>query len=193
MVRAFNRNQPWNDFLIEQLAGDELVDPPYRDLTLAQARRLIATGYLRMSPDGTDGPVIDQDLARNQTVAEVIKVVTTSLLGLSVGCAQCHPHRYDPISHRDYYRIRALFEPAYDWKAWRGPGGRLISQWSAETRQLADAVDLAVKMLTAQRDRELDAAADRVVSARIAELPEGVRQAARKARATPVADRTEAQ
>ena len=193
VVRALNRNQPWNDFLVEQLAGDELVAPPYRDLTLVQARRLIATGYLRMSPDGTDGPVIDQDLARNQTVAEVIKVVTTSLLGLSVGCAQCHPHRYDPISHRDYYRIRALFEPAYDWKAWRGPGGRLISQWSAETRQRAEAIDRAVKKLTAQRDRELDAAADRVVSGRIAKLPKGVQQAARLARVTPPADRTEEQ
>lgn len=193
VVRALNRNQPWNDFLVEQLAGDELVAPPYRDLTLDQARRLIATGYLRMSPDGTDGPVIDQDLARNQTVAEVIKVVTTSLLGLSVGCAQCHPHRYDPISHRDYYRIRALFEPAYDWKAWRGPGGRLISQWSADTRQRAEAVDLEVKMLTAKRDRELDAAADRVVSERIAALPEEVQQAARQARATPPAKRTDEQ
>lgn len=193
VVRSLNRNRPWNDFLVEQLAGDELVAPPYRDLTQDQARRLIATGFLRMAPDGTDGPVEDQDVARNQTVAEVIKVVTTSLLGLSVGCAQCHPHRYDPISHRDYYRIRALFEPAYDWKAWRGPGGRLISQWSTETRKEAEQVDITVKRLTAERDRELNATADRVVAARIAQLPPELRGAARQARATPVAERTEHQ
>ncbi|MEE3373153.1 MAG: PSD1 and planctomycete cytochrome C domain-containing protein [Planctomycetota bacterium] len=193
VIRELNRNRPWNDFLVEQLAGDELVAPPLRDLTQEQARRLIATGYLRMSPDGTDGPVEDQDVARNQTVAEVIKVVTTSLLGLSVGCAQCHPHRYDPISHRDYYRIRALFEPAYDWKAWRGPGGRLISQWSVETRKEAERVDIAVKRLTADRDRELNATADRVVAERIAQLPAEKQGAARQARATPVAKRTEQQ
>lgn len=193
VVRAFNQDRPWNEFLIEQLAGDELVEPPYRDLGPEQARQLIATGYLRMSPDGTDGPVKDQNLARNQTVAEVIKVVSTSLLGLSVGCAQCHPHRYDPISHRDYYRMRALFEPAYNWKAWRGPGGRLISQWSEETRQRAEAVDLAVKELTAQRDRELNAAAERVVASRIEKLPAEVQVAARQARATPPANRTKEQ
>ena len=43
-------------------------------------------------------------------------------LGLSVGCAQCHDHRYDPIPQADYYRLRAVFEPAYDWKNWRVPG-----------------------------------------------------------------------
>ena len=190
VIASLNQNKPWDRFLIEQLAGDELVAPPYHDLSKADADRLIATGFLRMSPDGTDGPVLDQELARNQTVAEVIKVVSTSLLGISVGCAQCHPHRYDPITHQDYYRMRALFEPAYNWKAWRGPGGRLISQWSQETREQADAVDTHVKELTGQRDKLLNAAADRVVEARITKLPAGVQKAARTARKTPVESRT---
>ena len=108
--------------------------PPYQDLGPDEADRLIATGFLRMSPNGTSGSTLDQNVARNQAVSEVIKVVSTSLLGLSVGCAQCHPHRYDPITHADYYRLRALFEPAYNWKNWRDPGVRLVSQWSEQTR-----------------------------------------------------------
>ena len=163
VIDAFNSNKPWNEFLVEQLAGDELIKPPYADLSPVDAQRLTATGFLRMPPDGTSGSGIDVKVASNQAVAEVIKVVSTSLLGLSVGCAQCHSHRYDPITHTDYYRLRALFEPAYDWKHWRPPGARLISQWSKQTRELAEAVDREVKELTAKRDAELDAAADKAV------------------------------
>ena len=190
VVRAFNSNKPWDEFLVDQLAGDELVRPPYEDLSLADADRLIATGFLRMPPDATSGANTDQNLARNQVVAEVIKVVSTSLLGLSVGCAQCHPHRYDPITHTDYYRMRALFEPAYTWKNWRNPGGRLVSQWSRETREQAAAVDQEVKQITAKRDGELNAAADRVVGQRIDKLPTGIREQARIARNTPEKERT---
>src|SRR5262249_5470480 len=112
VIRAFNEDKPWNEFLIEQLAGDELLAPPYANLNAEQADKLIATGMLRMGPDGTSGGGGDQNLARNDVVADTIKIVSTSILGLTVGCAQCHSHRYDPISHADYHRIRALFEPA---------------------------------------------------------------------------------
>jgi hypothetical protein len=67
--------------------------------------------------------------------------VSTSLLGLSVGCAQCHDHRYDPIPQADYYRLRAVFEPAYDWKTWRTPGERLVSLWTDADRAKAAEVD----------------------------------------------------
>ena len=97
VVRAFNDDKPWNEFIVEQLAGDELLTPPYANLTPEQADRLIATGFLRMGPDGTGDGAVDQNVARNEVLAETIKIVSTSLLGLSVGCAQCHAHRYDPI------------------------------------------------------------------------------------------------
>src|SRR6185436_14811690 len=109
---------PFDQFLTEQLAGDELVESTHgADLAGVvnepQAReRLIATGYLRMGPDGTSGSAADANTARNQVVADTIKIVSTSLLGLTVGCAQCHDHRYDPIPQSDYYRLRAVLEPA---------------------------------------------------------------------------------
>ena len=74
-----------------------LLTPPYQDLSPEQADRLIATGFLRMGPDGTGDGSVDQKVARNEVVADTIKIVSTSLLGLTVGCAQCHDHRYDPI------------------------------------------------------------------------------------------------
>ncbi len=79
-----------------------------------------------MVPDGTGDAGVDVKVASNDVMAETIKVVSSSLLGLTVGCAQCHAHRYDPISHADYYRFRAIFEPAYNWKAWKAPNSRLI-------------------------------------------------------------------
>ncbi len=117
-----------------------MLTPPYANLSPDQAERLIATGLLRMGPDGTADGGVDQNVARNDVIADTIKIVSTSVLGMTVGCAQCHAHRYDPISQADYYRIRALFEPAYDWKNWRSPPARLISLWSnGEPReQVAD-------------------------------------------------------
>ena len=193
VIRAFNSNKPWDEFLVEQLAGDELLTAPYQDLAPDEADRLIATGFLRMSPDGTSGSNLDQNVARNQAVSEVIKVVSTSLLGLSVGCAQCHPHRYDPITHTDYYRMRALFEPAYNWKNWRNPDARLVSQWSEQTRRQAEEIDRQVKELVGKRDADLDAAVAKVIEQRIAQLPAEVREKARAARNTPEKDRSDKQ
>ena len=134
MVRALNADRPWDELIREQLAGDEMVAPPYANLAPADVDKLIATGFLRMAPDGTGDPGADPNVARNDVVAETIKIVSTALLGLTVGCAQCHAHRYDPISHEDYYRFRALFEPAFDWKHWRGPRERLVSLWTDADR-----------------------------------------------------------
>ncbi|MBX7075680.1 MAG: DUF1549 domain-containing protein, partial [Pirellulales bacterium] len=114
VIRAFNSDKPLDAFIVEQLAGDELLTPPYTNLNPDQIEKLVATGFLRMAADGTGTAAIDEDLARNATMADTIKIVSTSLLGLSVGCAQCHDHRYDPILHTDYYRLRDVFEPAYN-------------------------------------------------------------------------------
>ncbi len=189
VIRAFNADKPWNTFIIEQLAGDELLVPPYRNLSSDEADRLIATGFLRMGPDGTTSAE-DQSQARNDVMAETIKIVSSSLLGLSVGCAQCHAHRYDPISHEDYHRFRALFEPAYDWKQWRKPKERLVSLWSDDVRAQAAAVDAELKELTRRRTEELDALVQQTFEAELAKLPADVQPLARAAREKPEQDRT---
>jgi hypothetical protein len=116
--------------------------------------KLVATGFLRMGPDGTATAGVDQETARNQVMADTIKIVSTSLLGLSVGCAQCHDHRYDPIPQSDYYRIRAVFEPAYDWKNWRTPAQRLISLYTAADRVEAEKVEAEARTLLEEKERK---------------------------------------
>src|SRR5262249_21158624 len=109
LVRAMNADRPWDELIREQLAGDEMVNGSYDTLSPADGDKLIATGFLRMAPDGSADREADPATARNDVVAETIKIVSTTLLGLTVGCAQCHSHRYDPITHEDYYRFRAIF------------------------------------------------------------------------------------
>ena len=101
VIDAFNSDMPFDQFITEQLAGDELITSPLTDLSAVDAKRLAATGFLRMAPDGTGGAVADKVQARHDTMADTIRIVSSSLLGLTVGCAQCHDHRYDPISQAD--------------------------------------------------------------------------------------------
>lgn len=193
VIRSLNNDKPWNQFIIEQLAGDELLTPPYADLSSEQADCLTATGFLRMVPDGTGDGGVDQNAARNDVMAEAIKVVSTSLLGLTVGCAQCHEHRYDPITQADYYRLRAIFEPAYDWKNWRAPKARLVSLWTADVKSQADAVDAELKQISEQQNAELDQIVSDTFERELAKLPPDVQPAARVARDTAAKDRTEEQ
>jgi len=176
VIRAFNDDKPFDVFIQEQLAGDELVPQPYSNLSAQDIDRLVATGFLRMGPDGTADKMVDPKLARNEVMAETIKIVSTSLLGLSVGCAQCHNHRYDPISHVDYHRIRAMFEPAYDWQAWRLPQERLVSLWDDEARRQAAAVDMELAKLAEARDVEMRRQLAPLLEKEIAALPANVRE-----------------
>ncbi len=119
VIRSFNADKPLSEFIVEQLAGDEVLNGALPHASEENTDRLVATGFLRTAPDGTGAGGVDQNVAGNDVMAETIKIVSTTLLGMTVGCAQCHEHRYDPISQADYYRVRAIFEPALDWKTWR--------------------------------------------------------------------------
>jgi hypothetical protein len=193
VIRALNADKPWNEFVVEQLAGDELLTPPYKNLSPEQADLLAATGFLRMAPDGTADGTVEQTTARNDVVAETIKIVSSSLLGLTVGCAQCHNHRYDPIPQTDYYRFRAIFEPAYDVKSWRKPAERLVSLWSEETRAEAADIDADLKKLAEDRIAEMDKIVAAIFESEVAKLPEEQRELARQARETTAKDRTDEQ
>jgi hypothetical protein len=190
VIRAFNADKPLDVFIQEQLAGDEMVAPPYDNLAPEEIEKLVATGYLRMAPDGTGAGGIDQPVARNQVVADVIQVVSTSLMGLTVGCAQCHNHRYDPISQADYYRMRAIFEPAYDWKQWRNPRQRLVSLYTDQDRQQAAAIEEQAKAIDARRNEKQQEYIQRTFESELAKLEEPLREPLRAARDTPAEKRT---
>src|SRR5262249_38062966 len=144
VIRSLNADKPLDQFLIEQLAGDELVPPPWNNLKPGQVELLTATGFLRMAPDGTaSGGAAEAQ----QQMADALKVVGSSLLGLTVHCAQCPDHKYDAIPQADSSRLRAVFEPAFDPARFRRPAQRLVSLYSDADRARAAAVDAeAAKM-----------------------------------------------
>jgi len=191
VIASFNADKPFDRFITEQLAGDELAsvtrenpqpaltDPPLRQL-------LIATGFLRMGADGTATPAVaDPDAVRNQVVADTIKIVSTSLLGLSVGCAQCHDHRYDPIPQTDYYRLRAVIEPAYDWKNWRTPEQRLVSLYTEADRKKAAEVEAEAKKLAEEKDTKQKQYIDEALTKHLEKFDEALRPQLRAAYDTP--------
>jgi hypothetical protein len=189
VIRAFNANKPWTDFITEQLAGDELARVTQEN-AVAKAvdsrvqELLTATGFLRMAPDGTADEVPDQNAARNQVIAETIKVVSSSLLGLTVGCAQCHDHRYEPISQRDYYQMRAIFEPALDWKHWRNPNERLVSLYTAEDRKKAEEIEAEARKIDQAAEQMRKDFLEKVFEKELAKVPEDVRETVKEARNT---------
>ena len=196
VIRAFNEDRPWKDFIAEQLAGDELAGATHADMqqTLSDPKRrdeLIATAFLRMAPDGTGDANDDMKLARNQVIAEELKVVSSSLLGLTVGCAQCHDHRYDPIPQTDYYRMRAIFEPAFDWQSrWRPPFQRQYSLYTAAERAKANEVEKQIGDINREAQAMSKKFLDEIFEKKIIELPEAEREPYRTARATAEKDRT---
>ena len=100
VVRAFNLNLPLDDFITWQLAGDLLPDP-----TLEQ---LVATGFVRMNPSTSEGGVIPAEFQAKNNFDRT-ETLGTVLLGMSLTCARCHTHKYDPITQTEYYRLLAFF------------------------------------------------------------------------------------
>lgn len=177
VVQSLNADKPLDQFIIEQLAGDELVGKAeLKNLSPKEIELLSATGFLRMGADGTATPAIDKDTVSNQVVADLLKIVSTSLMGLSVGCAQCHDHRYDPIPQTDYYRLRAVFEPAYDWKNWRLPEQRLVSLWTDAERAEAAKVDAEAAKVAADRQARLAAYLDDALAQEVAKFDAPLRE-----------------
>lgn len=122
VIRSLNEDKPYNQFLLEQLAGDELYDFENADaVTDEMMDALVATGFLRMVPDGTGSDIVDTVSERFEVVADEIEVLGSSVMGLTLRCAQCHSHKYDPIPQRDYYRLVSVFQGAYDVYDWLKP------------------------------------------------------------------------
>lgn len=195
VIRSLNADKPWDQFIREQLAGDELAGATHTDFQAAvndpkRLEQITATAFLRMAPDGTGDPNDDAKLARNQVIAEELKIVSSSLLGLSVACAQCHDHRYDPVSQEDYYRFRAIFDPAYNWEAWRPPSQRLYSLYTPEESAKAAAIEKAAAAIDAEAREMSRKFLDEIFEVEVKKLPEADREPYRKARATADKDRT---
>ncbi len=145
VIRALNADKPYDEFLVEQIAGDELfnykktplpLEPDYSD-------KLVATGFMRMGPDGTYSVSQGFVAERLTVVADQLQILTSTVMGLTVACARCHDHKYDPIPQRDYYRLSAILRSSYDPYDWLSPNESDIgpdADWNeSNTRLLAGA------------------------------------------------------
>jgi hypothetical protein len=103
VIDAFNADLPYDEFLRGQLAGDLLRHTGPSD----QARKLVATGFLALGPKGLNDR--DRRQFRMDLVDEQIDVVSQAMLGLTIACARCHDHAFDPISQHDYYALAGIF------------------------------------------------------------------------------------
>lgn len=188
VVRAFNIDKPWDQFIQEQLAGDEMVPLPHKNLAPDAIEKLTATGFLRMAPDGTSATNVL--VAQNACISDTIKIVGTALYGMTIGCAQCHDHRYDPISQADYYKLRAVFEPGFDIKAWRTPAGRLVSLLTDAEREQAAKIEAEAKKLDAARLAKQEQFITEVLEKELLKAAEKDRELLRAAYRTATAKRT---
>lgn len=125
VVNAINADMPFDQFTIEQLAGDMLPDA-------TQSQR-IATGFHRNTMLNEEGG-IDPLEFRFHAMTDRVATTGTTWLGLTTGCAQCHTHKYDPITHRDYYQLMAFLNNA-DEPSLELPGPDFESRWEASLQQ----------------------------------------------------------
>jgi hypothetical protein len=105
VIEAINADMPFDQFTIEQLAGDLLPG--------ATPAQLLATGFHRNTPTNREGG-IDEEEARMQTIVDRVNRTGTVWLGLTVGCAECHSHKFDPLPQSEYYQLFAFFNDAVD-------------------------------------------------------------------------------
>jgi len=171
VIQSFNADKPFDDFLVEQIAGDELVDWADQDaMTPEIIEKLVATGFLRMAPDGTTANPVNRLSDRIEVIADEIDVLGRGVLGLTLKCAQCHSHKYDPIPQRDYYRLVAVFRGAYDEYEWMSPQP-FTNQWKnaqhryldlamPEERQEIDAFNVGIDQQIADVKAQLEAVED---------------------------------
>jgi hypothetical protein len=145
VIDALNRDLPYDQFVREQLAGDELTDWRHaEEITPEVERQLRATGFLRNALDPTY-PGYTEPNEIHQVLADTMQIVGSSFLGLTVQCARCHSHKFDPISQRDYYSLQAVFLGALDPARWV----------PSEVRGIGLATDLQEARIT-ERNKKVD-------------------------------------
>lgn len=176
VIASFNKDKPYDRFLMEQIAGDELW--PH------DKEALIATGFHRAGPIHIVGGNQDEEMNRQEVLSEMVYGVGSVFLGMTIQCAKCHNHKFDPISQADYYRLQAIFGSTE---------GRDIDISTAEEREQYERAMATYKARLDPVKKEIDAIEkpyrERLQEAKKAKLAPEYRQALE----TPERERTEEQ
>jgi hypothetical protein len=155
VIDSFNRDKPFNQFITEQIAGDEMATENQEYQAAAIFHRLGAVRRNAGNPEIA--------LSRNEVLTERTDVIGAAFLGLTVGCARCHNHKFDPISQKDYYRLQAYFAatqendiilgPADQKKIWEDKRKVLNAQLKKLRKQLEQAEGEERKSLSEQIEK----------------------------------------
>jgi hypothetical protein len=153
VIRAFNRNMPYDQFTREQLAGDLLTD--------ATDDTRIATGFLRNNATTDEGGAIAEEF-RVEYAVDRVKTTSVVWMGLTMECGQCHNHKYDPITQQEYYRYFAYFNQASDpgMQTRRGNQTPTVNVLDAMAQKRADELESQVSPIEAklaERAKAVDA------------------------------------
>ncbi len=183
VVDAFNSSKPYDHFVREQLAGDEMLTGAVDAYNTRQLELLTATGFLRMGPDPTQANNTLEN--RNLAVAESVKIISSALVGLTIGCAQCHDHKYDPIGMDDYYRFRAIFDPVFPLQQWQTPNERLVDMTTKEVQAIVDEIETRAKTLEDDLNRRRNEVCQKIQDRKLADVPESERESVRAAVLAP--------
>ena len=156
VVAALNQDKPFDQFLVEQIAGDLL---PYDDNDKVRHENLIATGFLSLGPKVlAEG---DQQKLEMDIIDEQIDTLGRALMGMTIGCARCHDHKFDPISTEDYYALAGIFKSTKTMESLNR-----IARWNEN-------VIAGAEQLTAKKAHdELVAAAKKAIEERVNEANE---------------------
>ena len=155
VVQSFNQDKSYDQFITEQLAGDELSDWDTAETLSPEVHdQLVATGFLRQIEDHSNDTAV-RVKERYDILFGVMQTVSTSLLGMNLECARCHDHKYDPIPQRDYYRLMSCFEPALNVHQWLNPPDRFLADVSLSERKVIDEHNAKVAEETAEIDKKI--------------------------------------
>ncbi len=162
VIDAFNANKPFDQFTIEQLAGDLLPAPT--------TEQLVATGFNRLNMMTREGGAQPKEYLAKYA-ADRVRTVAVTWLGSTLGCAECHDHKYDPFTTRDFYRLGAFFADVKQWGVYNDYGYTPNPELKGWTNDYPFPPEIAVESPWLKRRRDqLTARIDEIEAASVAEL-----------------------
>ena len=194
VIKAFNDDMPFDQFLTEQLAGDELSDWRGADsLSTAMIRQLAATGFLRTASDPTY-PGYTEPNEIHQVLSDTMQIVGSTFLGITLQCARCHAHKFDPIPQRDYYAFQSIFLPALDPARWQPSEVRGIplatDKELTRLRAENEIIDKRIKSIQADLKALTERQRRQRIDALVSGQPKAIQTLARAALEQPVEKRS---
>ncbi len=168
VIDSFNHDKRYDLFIREQLAGDEMTDGGPEEKS--NRERLAAAGFHRLGPVRRNAGNQEVASSRNEVLTERTDIIGTAFLGLTVGCARCHDHMFDPIRQVDYYRLQAYFGPSREANVVFS-GDATVEEWQKQTKDVASkmkALRAQIKLAQGEERQRLQAEHDELES----QLPE---------------------